>query len=129
MAEELAASPAAEPDPAASLILRSYFGQSWRIWRWVRNQFSVTSLSAIGGVLAIAGGYVMHLRQEVAVVRERVVVLETRVVPVLEDQTAVKVLQTRVEDHENRITRIENDWIDAKIEAGTPPVSHRRRAQ
>jgi hypothetical protein len=117
----------AEVDPAASVILRNYFGPSWRAWRWLREQFSVTSIAALVSVLGILGGYVVHLRQDVAVVRERVVVLETRVVPVLSDRTDVAVLQTRVEDHEQRITRIEADWIDAKAAAGTPPTARRRR--
>lgn len=115
----------ADVDPTQSAVLRIHFGHYWRAWRWIRRQFTVTSLSAIAGVLTIAGGYIVHLRQDVAVVRERVVVLETRVVPVLGEQSAVAVLRSRVDDHENRITRIETDWIDARTAAGAPPVARR----
>lgn len=113
-------------DPAASAVLKVHFGHYWRAWRWLQHQFTVTSISAIAGVLGLAGGYIVHLRQDVAVVRERVVVLETRVVPVLGEQSAVAVLQARVEDHDQRISRIESDWIDARNAAGTPPVVRRR---
>jgi hypothetical protein len=107
-------------------VLRAYFGRYWRAWHWVREQFTPTSLGALCTVLVALGGYVVHLRQDVAVVRERVVVLETRVVPVLTNVTELAVLGARVDDHEARITRIESDWIDAKTAAGDPPVSRRR---
>lgn len=109
-----------------TMILRLEFGRYWRAWSWLRRQFSGVSLGAICTVIAVCGGYIAHLRESVAQVRERVIVLETRVVPVIRDEAAVTALQGQVALHEARIQSLEDDYHWAVQKAGEPPTPRRR---
>lgn len=115
-----------DPALSESAILRARFGVYWRAWAWIGKQFTPTSLSAIGAVLVAAGGYIAHLRESVAQVRERVVVLETRIIPFTEGQTEIATIKAIMGDHEARIHRLEDDYDHAYVEAGTPPVRRQR---
>jgi|SRR5579863_2400187 len=90
-------------------ILRAELGQAWRWWVWFARQFTPTSLSAIGTIISLCGLYIIHLREDVATVRERVVVLETRVIPVIQSSDEITKLEDARENHEQRIKRIENN--------------------
>lgn len=90
----------------------------WPVGYWLRQQFSLTSIIAILSILAAGGGWIINLKT-------RVVVLETRVVPVLANVREIDVLKVRVDDLEQRITRIEQDWDYARNAAGLPPTPRR----
>lgn len=100
---------------ARSGILKAEFGERWRWWAWFRRQWSTTSLVTVVTGVGILGGWAVNLKT-------RVVVLETRVVPVIKDEGRVDSLAATVTGHEQRLTRLERNWDDAKNEAGTPPV-------
>ena len=125
--ESSAPVPAEQIDPSASGILRAEFGENWRWWRWLQRQFSVTSLGTIAALLVAGGGYIVHLRESVVQVRERVVVLETKVIPFVEGETRIATLETVLNDHGARITRLESNWDEAKSAAAAPPIAGRRR--
>lgn len=115
-------------DPAArSGILRAEFGENWRWWRWLQHQFTATSLGAIGAILVTCGGYIIHLRESVVQVRERVVVLETKVIPFVQDQTRLATIGTQLEDHEERLSRLETNWDNATVQASTAPSTRKRK--
>jgi hypothetical protein len=115
-------------DPAErSAIFRSEFGKSWRAWAWVQRQFTPTSLGAIGFLIVAAGTYIVHLRENVIEVTTRVIVLEKQVIPVLQDSSAVTMLRDTVAAHEQRITRLEANWDDAKTQAGSAPTTRRQK--
>lgn len=101
-------------DPTASGVFKKEFGPYWRWWRWIARQFSVLSLGTIGGILAVGGGYIIHLGT-------RVVVLETRVVPVLEARKEETANQIRITDLETRMIRLEANWDNAKRESDSAP--------
>lgn len=96
-------------------ILKAEFGKSWRVWAWVRRQFSPISIATIAGLVGVAGGWVINLKT-------RVVVLETRVLPVIMDESAVKVLQGEVENHEGRINTLELNYRAAAEASRLPPT-------
>lgn len=72
------------------------------VWYWLREQFSLTSVLAIAGIVVTAGGIIINLNT-------RVVVLE-RVIKVVPDSSQLVELRTKVEGHEERIHRLEDDW-------------------
>lgn len=108
-------------------VLRVHFGESYKFWIWIRKQFTPASISLILGILAAAAGYISHLRENVAAVTTRVVVLETRVIPVLDQSNKTAALETELKDHNQRISRLEDDYDTARNEAVKPLASFRRR--
>ncbi|HSY05874.1 MAG TPA: hypothetical protein VK803_07995 [Steroidobacteraceae bacterium] len=111
----------APEDPAiASGILKAEFGERWRWWAWFRKQWSATSLTVVLGGLGTLGGWALNLKT-------RVVILETKVIPVIQDEGAITTLKDAVAAHDQRISRLENNWDDAKTAAGTAPVPAKRR--
>jgi hypothetical protein len=106
-------------DTERSQIFQLEFGKSWRMWAWVRRQFSVTSVSAIVGVFVCCWGVILSLQT-------RVVVLETKVIPVIQDEALVTTLKANVAEHDRRITQLEADYRTAAHESETPPVAHKR---
>lgn len=94
-------------------------GPNWRFWVWLKKQFSAVSLSTIGGVIAVAIGYLWHEKMEWVKVSERVVVLETEVIPVIQNTSATNAL-------EHRVTVLEGDFKHATEEAGKPLVIETR---
>lgn len=113
-------------DPAHSAIMRAEFGKSWRVWAWIQRQFTPTSLGAIGIVMTACATYIVHLRENVVEVTTRVIVLEKQVIPVLQDNSTVTTLKAKVEDHANRIDRLEKDYDVAYHESMAPPVPRKR---
>lgn len=107
-------------------VLRAELGQFWKGWIWLARQFNPTSLSALGAVIVACGGYIIHLREDVAKTTERVVVLETKVIPVIGDENRVTMIETKVADHDQRITRLEDNYDTAQREAGRAPIARRR---
>jgi hypothetical protein len=101
-------------------VLRENFGESYRFWIWVRNQFTPASISIIVGVIIAASGYIAHLRETVSSVTTRVLVLETRVVPVLEQGSKTAVLEEQIRDMSGRVGRLEEYWDNAKEVASIP---------
>lgn len=108
-------------------VLRATFGEGYRGWIWVRNQFTPASLGVIFGIVAAAGGYIVNVREHLTAVTTRVVVLETRVIPVLDQSGKTGVLTTDVaairvslEDTVRRVGRLEQNWDDAGRIAATP---------
>ncbi len=84
--------------------------------------------------MTVAGGYIIHLRQDVAVVRERVVVLETRVVPVLNESKQETENAIRIQDLDGRVHRLEdnfdvdyNEKVKAARAKGLPEPAVRTR--
>jgi len=110
-----------------SAILRLEFGRSWRAWSWFRRQFTPTSLGAIGFVVVTCGGYIVHLHETVARQDTRIVVLETKIVPFVAGSADIKVLQALEDMNELRIGQLEADYLFARREAGTQPVTRRRK--
>ena len=119
--------PEAEIDPADSAVLKAKFGRSWRLWAWVRRQFSVTSVATLVIVAGSAWGYIAYLRESVVAVRERVIVLETKVIPLVQEQDEQGALREMVRDHDERLKRLERNWDDAgQVAASTPPSGRRK---
>lgn len=104
-----------DPKHGESAILREHFGRYWRAWRWVRRQFSATSLATIGAVIVGCGGWILSLKT-------RVVVLETQVVPVLKSEDRLAKVEGAVIAHDARIGSMERNYEYAKQEAGTAPT-------
>lgn len=101
-------------------VLRAHFGDSYKVWIWIRKQFTPASLGVIVSVVLAAGGYIIHLRETVSEVTTRVIVLETRVVPVLEQADKTVQLETELTDVRQRIVRLEADWDNASEVATIP---------
>lgn len=118
-----------EDEQANSGIFRKEFGDNWRWWRWLQRQFTATSLGVIGLIVTVAGTYIVRMNQKVAEQGTRIVVLETRVVPVLEERKQESTNRVEIEDLKARISRLEANYDIAQREAGTPPVSFRRRTR
>lgn len=108
--------------------VRDVFGESWRIWVTVKRQFTPTSLTIIAAIIAAAGGWIVHMHEQLARQDTRIVVLETEVVPVVKGSEKLEAL-----DH--RLTTLEEDFqvcaraggyrsgaahTDAAVNAGNP---------
>jgi hypothetical protein len=106
--------PSRPPEDDASHTFSMVLAERWPIGAWLRRNFSLPAVLTIAGLLAAGGGYIINLKT-------RVIVLETKVVPVLTNTGNMNVLQTRVDDHEQRITRLEGNWDYARDAAALPP--------
>lgn len=122
-------------------VLRKHFGEAWRAWKWIRDQFTATSLGVIGAILLTAGGWVMRLNTEVSTQKTHIDLLEGRVVPVLEAGNRLTKLETAmtsltatvtqvVANHEGRIKRVEDnldlDYLD-RVKADREAKQQARR--
>lgn len=76
--------------------VKKVMGPNWRVWAWIKEQFSATSLWTIAGVVVSALGYLWFEQLELTKVRERVIVLETQVVPVVQGAQRIDALDHRV---------------------------------
>lgn len=107
-------------------VLRASFGEQYRFWVWVRNQFTPASIGIIVSIVVAAAGYIMHLRESISAVTTRVLVLETRVIPVLESNktgsltTDVATLRVSLDDTVRRVELLEQNWHDAGVVASMP---------
>lgn len=90
-------------------------------WAWVRANFSAPAVLTLAGVIAAAGSYIVSLKTRVIVLETEV----THIVKVVPDETQVAILRARVDDHEQRITRLEGDWDHAQQYAALPPKAPR----
>lgn len=111
-----------EPDDPLTRtgVLRANFGEYYRFWIVVRNQFTPISLSVIVSVIVAAAGYIAHLRENISAVTTRVVVLETRVIPVLDQSNKTAALEVEINDTRERVDRLEQHWDNASDVANTP---------
>ena len=110
-------------------VLRAHFGEYYRFWIWVRNQFTPISMSVIVSVIVTAGGYIAHLRENISSVTTRVVVLETRVIPVIDQSNKTAALEVEINGLGKRVDKLEDRWENARVVAGTPneTLLHPRR--
>jgi hypothetical protein len=111
-----------EPDDLLTRtgVLRAHFGESYRFWIWVRNQFTPASIGIIIGVIVAASGYIAHLRENISSITTRVIVLETRVIPVLDQSNRTAVLEEQITDTRSRVDRLEQHWDNASDVASIP---------
>lgn len=112
------------PTPEDSQILRQAFGSNWRLWRLFRQQFTPTSLSAIGTILIACGGYIVKLRHDVDSYHQQVIIYRTEVAPVLRDSKLETDNHLEIEGLKGRVTRLEESYDTAYREAGSAPVTH-----
>jgi hypothetical protein len=110
-------------------VLRAHFGEHYRFWMWLREQFTPVSLSVIASVIIAASGYIMHLRESISAVTMRVVVLETRVIPVIDQSNLTAALEVQINDMGDRVERLEQHWDNASDIASIPSArfAHQRR--
>lgn len=94
--------------------VQEVFGATWRLWVWLKRQFTLTSALALLGALAGLGGWALALQT-------RVVVLETRMTPVLASSAELAALKQRVDDNEERLGDLEDAFRHAQEEAGPHP--------
>jgi hypothetical protein len=99
-------------------VLESELGANWRKWRWWARQFTPTSLSALGVVIAAAGGWIVNQAHKIDNQGTRIVVLETQIVPDLK-------LAGRVGNIERDVARLQGavgqfDYPTAKQELEKP---------
>lgn len=116
---------ASEPDPTLTGVFGPEKARQLRWALWVRRQFTVTSVACISAVVSIAGGYIVHLREDVARVSTRVVVLETEVVPDAQLKQKVAELQLQQVNHEARLRNLEDNYQFAREHAADPPTRGR----
>lgn len=94
-------------------------------WAWVRENFSLASVLAIAGVVIAAGSYIISLKTSVVLLQHEVIHI-TQIVP---SAGMLAGLNQEVSDHEQRITRLENDWDTARQAASLPPTPSWRRVR
>lgn len=103
-----------DPDPfSATEVLRRVSPA----WYWVRQNFTLPAVLTIAGVMVSAAGYIISLRTRVIVLQTEV----THIVQVAPDRAALAAISQRVDDHEQRIARLEGDW-DHAGQVGAQPV-------
>lgn len=110
-------------DTQAQKVLSQRLGEHWKIWQWLSRRFSRASAATILALIGTCGGYILHLNDKIATIKERVVVLETKVVPALADQAT----RDRLEQLESRVVRLEDGWFYAENVVKTSPTVRLRR--
>lgn len=111
---------AEEADNTATAVLK----RASPFWYWVRANFSLPALFTLLGVVGAAGSYIASLKTRVVVLEHEVVHI-TQIVP---DSATIVALKTRVDDHEGRIKRIEDDWDYART-VPAPQLLQRRKGE
>lgn len=107
-------------DPTATALLK----RTAPAWYWLRENFSLAAVLTIVGILGAAGGYIVTLRTRVVVLETEVIHI-TKIVP---DSGVLATLKTKIDDHEERLSRLEDDWDYAGRKA-SELGPHRRQPQ
>lgn len=112
-----------EQDSATTIIGLQAFKRTKPAWYWVQRNFSLASVLTILGMCAAFGGYIVSLKTRVVVLETEVVHI-TKIVP---DSGQLATLREKLDDHEKRITRLEQnqDEIDWDYIRNQPPA-HRK---
>lgn len=113
-------------DPSLTDVFGAARARQLRWALWVRKQFTATSLTVIGLVVAGAWGYIAHIREQVSSLTTRVVVLETVVIPDQALKGRVSALELKDVDKEARLRNLEDNYDFAREHATDPPMRRRK---
>lgn len=95
-------------------------------WWWLRENFRPPSIAAIAGVVVTAGGWIWHEHAALEELGEHQKGLATSA-QVAELKSSLDAIRTALEDHGDRIARIERYLDGAHQIALEPPKRPRRR--
>lgn len=82
------------------------------VWWWLRENFKLPSLAAIASVIAGSGVWIYNQRADLHALQAQQKTLATSD-QVAALQASLEAIRTQLDDHGDRLDRIERNWDDA----------------
>jgi hypothetical protein len=109
---------AKENDDTATTILK----RTTPVWWWLRKNFSMPAIVTLLGVAASSAAYIVSLKTRVVVLEHEV----THIVEIVPNTAEIATLKSEVEEHGERLNRLESNYDYAASHAGDAPTTRRK---